>query len=117
MASQIGRLRPRGMRESGLTIDGDPQQSRSSSEVLIQPLANLIRYGFAISTFHSLYRLLIQNCLIIRVITVHSLLMIRVKSLGHHQVHYKGFVTRRGTLETLGAESPRKKFERVKIAG
>jgi hypothetical protein len=61
MASQIGRLRPRGMRESGLTIDGDPQQSRSSSEVLIQPLANLIRYGFAISAFHSLYRLPYQT--------------------------------------------------------
>jgi hypothetical protein len=35
----------------------------------------------------------------------------------NHQVHYKGFVTRRGTLETLGTESPQKKFERVKIAG
>jgi hypothetical protein len=32
------------VRESGLSIDGDPQQSRSNSEVLIQTPANLIRY-------------------------------------------------------------------------
>jgi hypothetical protein len=44
MASQMGRLRPRGVRESGLSIDGDPQQSRSNSEVLIQTPENLIRY-------------------------------------------------------------------------